>query len=563
MKFPFKALTLFAAALTLAGAAQAATGKAAMIDDKKIEDITRLTAPSVVRVEARDGIRKVATGVVLDKDGFIATTALISPRDEEIRITTSDGKSYKAEFKGFDTQTGIALLQVKDKGLAPIAMGKSADMKPGAWIGVVGLSPEATPAVTQGIVSSVSPTGLRLNVWVVPGSSGSPVVNTDGRMVGLLRGTYTDDQPVVFEFRERATVGSGFAFSSGQVPSAGLALAVPMDVVASVAADIKKNGKVLRGWLGISTPGDLDGKVVIAGIEPNSPADLAKLKEDDVILKIDGKDLTTGQGLTQEVRSRKPGAEVTLKIERDGKPQDVKVKLGEYSEDNAKRELEIRFPGLFPQILPRPPKSGTLPPSAKSPFESFRWERRKYIGITSLQEMNKELAEAWGAKDGYGLLVTALDEGGPARKAGLKVGDIILKADGKKVEEVGDLSGLLQDKKKGDKVKLDVVRDKKALAIEVPIAEDEKSSTAIIRGPEDLAALMQERAAKTQAQIEKMIQDYRKSEIIEPQDDFMRKHQLELQKGLSDELIRKMKEKATPSSNLLKIMMGDRTLYFI
>jgi serine protease Do len=546
MKVPFKALTLFAAALALAGAAQAATGKAAMIDDKKIEDITRLTAPSVVRVEARDGIRKVATGVVLDKDGFIATTALISPRDEEIRITTSDGKSFKAEFKGFDTQTGIALLQVKDKGLAPIAMGKSADMKPGAWIGVIGLSPEATPAVTQGIVSSVSPTGLRLNVWVVPGSSGSPVVNGDGRMVGLLRGTYTDDQPVLFEFRERTTVGSGFAFSRGEGPSAGLALAVPMDVVASVAADIKKNGKVLRGWLGVST-GDLDGKIVIAGVEPKSPADLAKLKEDDVILKIDGKDQTTGQGLTQEVRSRKPGAEVTLKIERDGKPLDVKVKLGEYSEDNAKRELEIRFPSLFPQILPRPPKSGT-PPPAKSPFETFRWEKRKFID-TTLQPMNKELAEAWGAKDGYGLLVVALGEEGPARKAGLKVGDIILKADGKKVEEVADLSGLLQDKKKGDKVKLDVVRDKKALTIEVPVAEDEKSSTAIIRGPEDLAALMQEREAKTQAQIEKMIQDYRKHEIIEPQDDYWRKRQWELQKGLSDELIKKMK--------------GDRMLYFI
>jgi len=549
MKFPFKALTLFAAALAFAGAAQTASVTAAGIDDKKIEDITRLTAPSVVRVEARDGIRKVATGVVLDKDGFIVTTALISPRDEEIRVTTAEGKSFKAEFKGFDTQTGIALLQVKDKGLTPIAMGKSADMKPGAWIGVVGLSPEATPAVTQGIVSSVSPTGLRLNVWVVPGSSGSPVVNADGRMVGLLRGTYTDDQPVLFEFRERTTVGSGFAFSSGEGPSAGLALAVPMDVVASVAADIKKNGKVLRGWLGIST-GDLDGKIVIAGIEPKSPADLAKLKEDDVILKIDGKDQTTGQGLTQEVRSRKPGVEVTLKIERDGKPLDVKVKLGEYSEDNAKRELEIRFPNLFPQLGPRMPKSGT-PPPAKSPFESFRWEKRKFIG-TSLQPMNKELAEAWGAKDGYGLLVTALDEGGPARKAGLKVGDIILKADGKKVEEVGDLSGLLQDKKKGDKVKLDVVRDKKALTIEVPVAEDEKSSTAIIRGPEDLAALMQERAAKTQAQIDKMIQDYGRQENIEPQDDFMRKLQRELPKGLSD-----------PSPDILKIMKGNRVVYII
>ena len=92
MRVPLKVLILLAAALALAGAALAAPGKAAGSDDKKIEDITRLTAPSVVRVEARNGIRKVATGVVLDKDGFIATTALISPRDEEIRVTAVDGK---------------------------------------------------------------------------------------------------------------------------------------------------------------------------------------------------------------------------------------------------------------------------------------------------------------------------------------------------------------------------------------------------------------------------------------------------------------------------------------
>jgi S1-C subfamily serine protease len=306
-------------------------------------------------------------------------------------------------------------------------------------------------------------------------------------MVGLLRGTYTDDQPVVFEWRERSIVGSGVAFSRGQAPSAGLALAVPMDVVASVAADIRKNGKVIRGWLGVSAD-EINGKVAIAEIEPKSPADLARLKEGDVLLKIDGKDLTTGLGISQEIRSRKPGAEITLKIERDGKPLDVKVKLGEYSEDNAKRELEIRFPSLFPQILPRPAQGIVPPPPAKSPVETVRWEKRKYVGM-SLQEMNKELAEAWGAKDGYGLLVIALDEEGPAKKAGLKVGDIILKADGKKVEAVGELSGLLQDKKKDDMIKLDVLRDKKARRIEVPVAEDEKSSTALVRDSEDLAAL--------------------------------------------------------------------------
>jgi serine protease Do len=487
MKVPRKTMALLSAVFALAGAVLAAAGSAAGIEDKKIEDITRITAPSVVRVEARDGIRKVATGVVLDKDGFIATTALISPRDEEILVTTTDGKTYKADFKGFDTQTGVALLQVKAKGLLPIAAGSAPDMKPGAWIGVVGLSPENSPAITQGIISSLSPNGLRLNVWVVPGSSGAPVVNASGQMIGLLRGTYIDDQPVFFEFRERNTIGSGFSVSRGQAPAAGMALAVPMDIVASVAADIRKNGKVMRGWLGVSTPaGEIDGKVVIVGIDPKSPAEAAKLREGDIVLKLDGKDLITSLGLAQEIRARKPGTDITLRIERDGKPMDVKLKVGELSEDSAHRELEIRFPNLFPQLGPRPPRGGNPPPQLKAPFDGPRWEKRKYIGA-ALQPLNKELAEAWGAKDGYGVLVVSLDEDGSARKAGLKVGDIILKADGRKVEDADELSGFLQNKKKGDKIKLDVVRDKKPLTIDVPVAEDEKNGAGLFREPEDLS----------------------------------------------------------------------------
>ena len=111
--------------------------------------------------------------------------------------------------------------------------------------------------------------------------------------------------------------------------------------------------------------------------------------------------MTTGQGITQEIRSRKPGSEITFRIERDGKPQDIKVKLGEYSEDDAKRELEIRFPALFPQALPRPTQGINPPPSAKAAFENFRWEKRKSI-VTSLQELSKDLALALGAMDGYG-----------------------------------------------------------------------------------------------------------------------------------------------------------------
>jgi S1-C subfamily serine protease len=493
------------AILAVAVMLSALGGQAASIDpakpgigEQKIEEITKMVAPSVVRVEARNGMRKVATGVVINKDGYIVTTALISPRDEEISVVTTDGKRLKAEFKGLDTQTHIGLIQVKEKGLAPIAMGKAAEMKPGAWIGVVGLSPENTAAVTQGIVSSVAADKLRLNVWVVPGMSGSPVVNGSGQMVGLLRGAYTDEQPVVFEFREQQVVGSGTVISRAEAPSSGMALAVPIDIVQSIASDLEKKGKVERGWLGVQAGERPDGKVEIATVEPKSPAELAKLKEGDIIVRVDGKDISSSEAMQSEIRSRKPGQDIMVRIERDGKPQDIKVKLGEYTEMEAKRELALAFPRLFPQETPPPGWKGLqteprilVKPKSNSGLRPFAWESRKFIGVT-LQELNKDSVGAlFGIKDGIGLLIAEITPESPAAKAGLKVGDLILKADGKRLEAVSELSDMLQGKKKGDKVKIELIRDKKTMTLDVEVGEEESGEeNLLLRGlREDVTTL--------------------------------------------------------------------------
>lgn len=500
------------------------------IDEKKIEEITKMVAPSVVRVEARNGIRKVATGVVIDKNGFIITTALISPRDEEISVITPDGKRIKAEFKGLDTQTQIGLIQVKDKGLTPIAMGKSGDLQPGAWIGVVGRSPENTPAITQGIISSVSPQWLRLNVWVVPGMSGSPVINGAGQMVGLLRGAYTDEQPVVFEFREQQVVGSGTVISRAEAPSSGMALAVPIDVVNSIASDLEKKGKVERGWLGIRVV-ETDGQLEVVVVEPKGPAELAKIKESDIILKIDGKDIISGEALSSEIRSRKPGQDITLRIERDGKPMDIKVKLGEYTEEEARREQELSFPRLFPPKEPAPktsPRFFTAPKSIAPLPRGFVLEKRKFIGVT-LQPLNKDMADHYGIKDGVGLLVWEFTEDSPAKNAGLKAGDVILKADGKRAESVAALSEIIQGKKKGDKVKIEFVRDKKTMSLDVEIREEEIGPEDLFRSFQDFSLTMPDQIGKYDEQSQKQINEY------------FQKNQETLKK-FTDEMNKKLKE---------------------
>jgi len=449
------------------------------IVEKDIAGITKRIYPSVVRVEARNGTRRVATGVVIDKDGHIITTALISPRDEEMTVITSDGKRIEAEFLGFDSETHLALVRAKDKGLTPLPMGKEKDLSPGAWICVVSISPEMTPAVTQGIVSSVSDERLRLNIWVTPGSSGGPVLDENGRMVGLLRGIYTEDRPVVFEFRDKEQVGSGYVMSKAEAPSSGMAVAVPVDIVSQVAAEIQEKGKVQRGWLGVSIAQDEEGRIEVIGVDEQSPAELAKLKEGDIILKFGNQDVMNPGMLASEIRKRKPGEDITLTVARDGKPLEVKVKLGEYPEEEAKRELERRFPGLFPPLPPpfamRPKDRALKSPGVLVPprTREFFWERSKFIGVY-LDELNKEMSDYFGVKEGTGLLVNRLTDKGPAQKAGLKVGDVIVKAEGKRVETVNELSGIVQDKKKGDKIKLEILRDKKPLTFDVEVEEEER-----------------------------------------------------------------------------------------
>jgi len=477
------ALVIMASLAVLAPSFGAETAGAKGIEPD-ITDVAKKVFPSVVRVEVQNHTRRVATGVVIEKGGYIVTTALISPREEKITVTTSEGKRIDAEFLGFDTETQLALLKAKDAGLPALALGKAADLAPGSWICVVGVSPEQTATVTQGIVSSVAEDKLRLNVWVTPGSSGGPVVDANGRLVGLLRGIYMEEKPVVFQFRDREQSGSGYVFSSrAEAPSSGMALAVPVDVVKDISAQIKDKGKVERGWLGVGIGQNESGQTEIGSIDPDSPAELAKLQTGDIVLKIGDRDVSSPDVLAAEIRKKKPGQDVTLKIERDGKPMDVKVKLGEYAANEALKEMEVRFPGFFGLDAPMPgtaPKSvspekaprldAPRPLAPKTPEWSY--ETRKYIGVYC-GELNRELAEHFGVKEGTGLIVSKLTEGGPAEKAKLKVGDVIVLVDGKRVETVNDLIDLVQAKAKGTKVKLEILRDKKAMTIEVEVSEEE------------------------------------------------------------------------------------------
>ena len=450
-------------------------------EETDMVEITKKVFPSVVRVEVRSPIRKIATGVVLDKDGHIVTTALVSPRDENIYIITSEGQKIDADFLGMDSETHLAVLKAKEGKFTPIALGKVKDVSPGAWVGVVGMSLENNPQVTQGIVSSVGENALRLNVWVWKGASGSPVVNDKGQMVGLLRGVYSDESPVIIQLRERQIPNASLMMSRVEAPSTGLALAVPLSIVKDIYAEIKEKGKVERGWLGISIREDEKGNVGLIEVEKDSPAEAAGLEVGDVIREFDGKTVNSSEMLVTEVRKRKPGDTVTVKIEREDKTQKVKVTLGEYTRQDIFKEFEVKFPSLFRVREPFPSEEGVprvfrFPDEGKVPGVRFqRWspfESRKFIGIY-LEELNEELSAYFGFKEGVGILISRIEEGSPAEKAGLKVGDFVISADGKRVQSIEDLIGLIQEKEKGSTIRLEILRDKKKMTVDVEVDEED------------------------------------------------------------------------------------------
>jgi predicted metalloprotease with PDZ domain len=241
---------------------------------------------------------------------------------------------------------------------------------------------------------------------------------------------------------------------------------------------------------------------VISEVDPESPAELVALRVGDIILAIDGKNVTTSEMLASEIKKKKPGNDIDLKIERDGKTEAVKVKLGEFPEDEAWRELELRFPGLFPpgaldapsRIFPEPPARAPRPGAAPR-IPGLVFEQRKYVGVYC-DELSSELALHFGVKEGTGLIVSRLSEGEPAEKAGLKVGDVIVRVDGKRVESVDQFIDVIQGREKGDKIKIEFLREKKPMSVEVEVAEDRVADFA---GPEGAESFLRSWQGSTDA----------------------------------------------------------------
>jgi len=339
------------------------------------------------------------SGVIVDAKGTIVTNSHVVRDASDFEVTLRDGRKFPATLLGIDTATDLAALHIEASGLQAARFGSSDELEPGDWVLAVGNPFGLDHTVTAGIVSAKGRTEVGIAAYedfiqtdasINPGNSGGPLVNLDGHVVGI-----------------------NTAIHSRSGGSDGIGFAIPSSTVQSVLRGLESNGRVERGFLGVTlqplTP-DLAGSfglddargALVATVLPGSPAEKAGLAAGDIVRKLEGKRVESSKLLRERIADLAPGKQVELVVLRDGKERTFSVELAV----RAQQEEETR-------AQPAPPAE-----------ESGPW------GLSLV--------------DRDGVLITAVEPASPAERAGLVAGARILAVGGASVRSVDECAEKLR-----------------------------------------------------------------------------------------------------------------------
>ena len=359
------------------------------------------------------------SGVIISPDGYILTANHVIANAEEIKIAVLGNKNeYVAKVVGADPDTDVAVLKIDEKNLPAITLGNSAELEVGDIVLAIGnpfniSQPGQTPTVTMGIVSALGRSGLGFNGYenfiqtdaaINPGNSGGPLVDAEGRLVGI---------NTAIETSSEGNEGIGFA--------------VPVNLARHVAERLIAGGKVTRGYLGVYpediTPGlaysfnlNTENGALIGYVEPGTPADKAGLKSEDVITAFNGERINDANDLLLAVADCAPGSKATVKFLRDGKEHTVAVTLAER-------------PGEVTEKAPPENQTDALDGVTVSDLDS---DLRSQLDIPD---------EVQGA------IVTDVAQDSHAAEAGLQRGDIITAVDHHSVSDADEVVKLCNEAK--------------------------------------------------------------------------------------------------------------------
>jgi serine protease Do len=433
--------------------------------EKEIEKILNTVSPSIVKVVAENHKKYVATGIAVEPNHVVSNIMVIRHRYRDIYVETVDGNKLPARVVGKDNHSSLILLKTEKRSLTPIHWART--YKVGDWIAVVGVFYEEFPAIYQGMVSSTPDEELILNAPVVPGSSGSAVVNKKGELVGMVRGRFGFAFSPDYTYKDHS---SEILIQGFRDKNENLCYAVPAKKVNRITDDLKKYGKVRRGWLGVLLIRGKDG-VKITYVTRKSPADTAGLRKDDEVLKVNGKPVRKPSEVSKIIKGLKPEQEVKMEILREKEPKSVMVVIGEAS---SKRSVWTALGGKGGDVEIRelPEFRESLP---KLENYVFRIGASRTLGI-DVMALTPELANEFNVKEGSGLMISKVYKDAAAEKAGFRPSDIIVNAGNKKIKTNSDLRKVLNELEDDETVDVQVYRKGKLMKISVVPDKDKNPS---------------------------------------------------------------------------------------
>ena len=381
--------------------------------------------------------RSLGSGVIIDAmSGYVLTNNHVVEDADEIKVKLSDKRELDGEIVGRDPKTDLAVVKLKNaSNLQAAPFGDSDAIEVGDWVLAVGSPFGLEQTVSHGIISAkgrVIGQGpyddfLQTDAPINPGNSGGPLVNLNGEVVGI-----------------------NTAISSRSGGSEGIGFAIPASVAKKIYANLIKDGKVTRGWLGVqiqelepalakyfSVPEGVKG-VVIADVMPEGPARKAGLKAGDLVTEFNGQKVEGVRELQRLVAEAPVGQPMPLKVYRDKGSKALSIKIGNMADFDAESS-----------------KSGTEKARAKLG-----------LGVRTLSPTEAAEAHVEG-----GVVVEELEQGSPAEDAGIQQGDVILELDKARISSAEEFSRLAKKIQAGDTAVLRVSRGGRSLYLSLRLPE--------------------------------------------------------------------------------------------
>jgi serine protease Do len=353
--------------------------------------------------------RGVGSGFILSADGLIMTNAHVVEGADELLVTLPDKREFKGKIVGADKRTDVAIVKIEAAGLPAVRIGDVNRLRVGEWVMAIGSPFGLENTVTAGIVSAKKrDTGdflpfIQTDVAINPGNSGGPLINMRGEVVGINSQIYSRS--------------GGFQ---------GISFAIPIDEAVSVSDQLRVSGKVTRGRIGVRI--DQVSKEVaesiglgrprgalVRGVEPDSPAARAGVEAGDIILKFDGKEIERSVDLPRMVGSTKPGNRSSMTVFRRGGQRELNVVVA---------ELEAEAPQARADV-----------PAVPAPSSSVAGES---LGL-KLSELTDAQKKEFNLQGG----VRVVSAEGPAARAGLREGDVILAVANKETRTLKEMETVM------------------------------------------------------------------------------------------------------------------------